>query len=510
MPSPHTTFNDIDAREAVKVAALDLGSNSFHLVVARIVADSVQILHTIKQKVRLAEGLDDDNYLSEDAINRGLDTLSLMAQSLQGFHPEYVRIVATHTLRKAKNAKTFIKAARKIMPYPVEVIAGVEEARLIYAGVAHTNYQTGNQLVVDIGGGSTECIIGQGFDPILLRSVQMGCVSYTQKFFSNGEITPKQFKKAVTAAQQELELLDKKYRHTGWQSCIGTSGTIRTILDVASALADNPNKLTITLDDLQAIAEVCFKAERIEKIKLSGLSDDRQPVFVAGLAVLTAVFKSLKIDEMAYSTSALREGVIYEMEDSLQRVDIRQRTAESLATRYDVDIEQAKRVLATTLRLYDACHKAWGLKGAELKSMLSWAALLHEVGLQINSRAVQRHSAYIISEVELPGFNQEQQLLLALLVGLHRKKIRKSDLIELDQYDAEQVNKLICLLRLGVLLNIARQDDYLADFTIDAGKNSLQLTFPENWLEEQQPLLAADLARESDLIRPLELSLTVQ
>ncbi|WP_438862719.1 exopolyphosphatase [Neptunicella sp.] len=506
MPAPESAFTDIENRESTKVAALDLGSNSFHLVVARIVADSVQILHTIKQKVRLAEGLDDNDVLSDEAISRGLDILALMAQSLTGFSPDSVRIVATHTLRKAKNAKVFIKAARKIMPYPVEIISGIEEARLIYSGVAHTSYDDGQRLVVDIGGGSTECIIGEGLEPLLLRSVKMGCVSYTQRFFANGDVSKKRFNRAVTAAQQELELLDKKYRKLGWQCCIGTSGTIRTILDVAAKLSANPQKSTIDLADLAQISELCCKADRVEDIQLDGLGEDRQPVFVAGLAILTAVFKSFDIAEMAYSTSALREGVIYEMEDGLARNDIRQRSAESLATRYDVDTEQARRVLATTMQLYDACQSGWQLDNNELKSMLGWAALLHEVGLQINSRAVQRHSAYILQQVELPGFNQEQQELLAMLAGVHRKKIRLAELPELDQYDTGQVYKLIALLRLAVLLNIQRQDDSVPKLDVQSKNSVISLTFADQWLDEQ-PLLAADLAREAEQIHTLKIEL---
>ncbi|WP_416305365.1 exopolyphosphatase [Neptunicella sp. SCSIO 80796] len=509
MPDPATSFSDIELRESTKVAALDLGSNSFHLVVARIMAGSVQILHTIKQRVRLAEGLDDNDVLSDDAIQRGLDILTLMAQSLQGFSPDSVRIVATHTLRKAKNAKAFIKAARKIMPYPVEVISGIEEARLIYLGVAHTHHETGQRLIIDIGGGSTEFVIGEGFDPKLLRSLQMGCVSYTQRFFASGEISNKNFKRAVTAAQQELELIDKKYRHMGWQSCIGSSGTIKTILDVAVKLSDNNLKNGIELADLERISGLCCEAGRVEKIKLDGLGEDRQPVFMAGLAILTAVFKSLRISEMSYSSSALREGVIYEMEDSLSGDDIRQRTAQSLATRYDVDTEQARRVLATTLQLYDSCQSAWQLNSSELKSMLSWAALLHEVGLQINSRAVQRHSAYILQQVELPGFNQEQQELLAMLVGAHRKKIRRAELVELDQYDVEKVHKLIALLRLGVLLNIQRQDDQLPPIQVVAKKSQLDLCFAQQWLQEQS-LLVADLEREAEQIASLDITLHFQ
>ena len=230
-PDP-SSFASVESREASKVAALDIGSNSFHLVVARIVAGSVQILHRVKQKVRLAEGLNEDNVLQGEAKQRGLDTLKIIADSLKGFEPDSVRIVATHTLRRAVNAKEFIEEALQVLPYPIEVISGTEEARLIYSGVAHTNHDAGKRLVVDIGGGSTEFIIGEGLSPLLLRSLQMGCVSYTQRFFANGELKAKAFDKAIIAAEQEMEPIEERYRRLGWQRCIGTSGTIKAIYNL--------------------------------------------------------------------------------------------------------------------------------------------------------------------------------------------------------------------------------------------------------------------------------------
>ncbi|MDN4503597.1 exopolyphosphatase [Alteromonadaceae bacterium BrNp21-10] len=504
MPHLEAAFTEVESREAILVAALDLGSNSFHLVVARIVADSVQILHRIKEKVRLAEGLDNRNVLRDDAMQRGLAILEVMAVSLQGLEPHNVRIVATYTLRKAKNARVFIKAARKILPYPIEIISGMEEARLIYSGVAHTNQDQGQRLVVDIGGGSTEFIIGEGFVPKLLRSLTMGCVSFSSQFFTDGNITQTNFDNAVTLAQQRLELIDAKYRRLGWQYCIGTSGTIRCILEVAKHLSGNDNKTTIDVADLQQIIALTCKAKHIDQLDFAGISEDRRSVFPAGLAILTAAFRSLGIEQMQYSSSALREGVIYEMENRLSDRDIRQRTAESLATRYDVDVEQAKRVLATAMQFYDVCAPEWQLDSQESKALLGWAALLHEVGIQINSSGVQRHSAYILANVDLPGFNQEQQILLSTLVRYQRKKIRIADIPEFELFSSEQVHKLIILLRLSVLLNIKRQGDFLPSIDIVAHQCGLSLVFADQWLQ-QVPLVSADLQRERDVLQGLEL-----
>ena len=508
MTDTSVALSNAEPRETTKVAALDIGSNSFHLVVARIVAGSVQILHKVKQRVRLADGLDKDNVLSKEAIERGLTTLEVIAESLKDFEPDSVRTVATYTLRKAKNANHFLKKARKVFPYPIEVISGNEEARLIYNGVAHTNHEKGQRLVIDIGGGSTEFIIGQDFDPQLLRSLQMGCVSYTQRFFAKGELTPKAFKKAITAAQQELEMIDKKFMNLGWQSCIGCSGTARIITTLAQELDEPPMEGTVTQAHIQQMIDKCCEYGHQQKLGFTNLSEERKPVLAAGLAILMGAFNSLKIKELTFSPAALREGVIYEMEDNLTHPDIRGRTAESLATRYDVDVEQANRVYETTMALFDVSAQGWKLDKKEHRNMLGWAALLHEVGLQINSRGVQRHSGYILQNVDMPGFNQEQQNLLATLTRFHRKKIRPGEIPEFTQFSSERVSKLLCLLRLGVLLNIKRQDGILPAFSVNAEKMKISLELPEDWLSGK-PIFSADIHREVEQIKVLGIELKV-
>ncbi|GAB3028104.1 exopolyphosphatase [Bowmanella dokdonensis] len=502
-------FADIEARDVTHVAALDIGSNSFHLVVARIVAGSVQILHKVKQKVRLADGLDKQGNLSPEAIERGIETLQQFADSLRGFKPDTVRIVATHTLRKANNAKAFIRAARQVLPYPVEVVSGVEEARLIYQGVAHTQENAGRRLVIDIGGGSTEFIIGTGFKPVLLRSLQMGCVNFTQRFFKAGELKAKYFSKAIMAARQELEMIDRKYRQLGWDVCIGTSGTIKTIVSLAQDLNPQLKPGTVSKAELRKLIELCCKAQHMDKLKLAALTEDRVPVFAAGLAILAGIFDSLDISLMEFSPAALREGVIYEMEERLAHHDIRERTAESLAVRYDVDTDHANRVLRTTMNLYHQVAKEWDIAGDEAQNLLGWAALLHEVGLQINSRRVQHHSGYILQNADLPGFNQEQQELLATLVRYHRKKVRRAEFAEFTQFSPGQVCRLICVLQLGVLLNIKRQDDFLPQIVAKARENKLLLEFADDWLQNA-PLVAADMQLQAGFMLSCGISLVVR
>lgn len=508
MTELENAFSELETRDITKVAALDLGSNSFHLVVARIYADNVQILHRVKKKVRLADGLNKQNELSREAIDRGLEALALCKKSMQGFEPDAVRIVATNTLRKAKNAKEFINAAKEILPYPIEVISGVEEARLIYQGVAHTASSPGKKLVIDIGGGSTEFIIGEGFEPKLMRSLQIGCVSFNKRYFKNDDLKKKSFEKAITAAEQELELITNKYRRLKWEFCVGSSGTIRILAELQAEISGNENNKQITLELLEDLIKQCCEAGSIEKLKYAAITEERKPVFAAGLAILTAIFRNFRIDAMDYSSAALREGVLYEMEGRLEHHDIRQRTAESMATRYDVDIEQATRVLNTTSHMYGQCAESWGIDDSELESILAWAALLHELGLQINSRGIQRHSAYILKNAELPGFNEEQQLLLAAVVNCHRKKIRVEEIPMFFQFTHDEVIKLISLLRIGVLLNIRRQDGIVPEFKVTCQNLEIFLSFPDGWLEES-PLLCADLQTEQQRIQTLGIKLHI-
>lgn len=507
--SPETSaFASVETRDSSKVAALDIGSNSFHLVIARIVAGSVQILHRVKQKVRLAEGLDDNNILSDEAIERGLESLRVVAESLKGFEPDSVRIVATHTLRRARNAHQFIYAARGVLPYPIEVISGPEEARLIYSGVAHTNHDEGQRLVTDIGGGSTEFVIGEGFDAKICRSLQMGCVSYTQRFFPNGELKAKAFQRAITAAEQELEMIADKYQRLGWTRCIGTSGTIKTLYALCQS-DDTPHEQPVTLKALKGLMKQFVEAGHIDKLTHSAISEDRRAVIPGGLAILIGIFESLKIEELTFSTAALREGVLYQMEDELNHADIRERTAMSLAQRYDVDTEHAQRVLRTSLFLFDECASTWKLSNQDCRSMLGWSALLHEVGLQINSRGVQRHSAYILQHLDMPGFTQEEQSLLATLVRFHRKKIRSADIPEFYQFSNSTVFQMLALLRLGVLLNIKRQNEFVPDIAVTVKKSALTLSFPEGWLATK-PIISADLLREQQYWLTLDLTLNIE
>jgi exopolyphosphatase/guanosine-5'-triphosphate,3'-diphosphate pyrophosphatase len=476
-------------------AAIDLGSNSFHMVIARVVDGAMQVLGRLKQRVHLADGLSADNVLSEEAIQRGLSCLALFAERLQGFSASNVTIVGTHTLRQAVNAQDFLQRAADVIPYPIEVISGHEEARLIFMGVEHTQPEKGRKLVIDIGGGSTELVIGEDFEPKLVESRRMGCVSFANLYFPNGVISQENFRRARLAAAQKLETLAWQYRLLGWQYALGASGTIKAACEVLQAMGEK-EKL-ITPERLALLYDEVMKHKSFAALSLPGLSEERKAVFVPGLAILHGVFDALAIRELRLSDGALREGVLYEMEGRFRHQDIRSRTAQSLANHYNIDSEQARRVLETT----DDLWQQWRdqnprLANPQLAALLKWAAMLHEVGLTINHSGMQRHSAYILQNTNLPGFNQDQQLLLATLVRYHRKAIKTDDLPRFTLFKKKQILPLVFLLRLGTLLNNQRQATNRPErLTLTTDEGHWTLRFPAGYFG-QNTLVQLDLERE--------------
>lgn len=486
-----------------EIAAIDLGSNSFHMVIARIVNGALQVLGRLKQRVHLADGLDSNNMLSEEAMERGIACLALFAERLQGFPEENVCIVGTHSLRQAANAEEFLKRAAKVIPYPIEIISGHEEARLIFMGVAHTQPEKGRKLVIDIGGGSTEMVIGEDFDPLLVESRRMGCVSFARQFFPNGEISKDNFQRARLAAAQKLENMAWQYRIQGWQAALGASGSIKAAHEVLIALGEKDG--LITAERLELLRNEVLKYKRFSELALPGLSEDRQAVFVPGLSILCGVFDALAIKQLRLSDGALREGVLYEMEGRFRHQDIRSRTARSLAEHYNIDHEQAYRVLSTVQQLY----AQWMAQNSklvhpQLEALLNWAAMLHEVGLSINHSGMHRHSAYILQNTNLPGFNQEQQLLLATLVRFHRKGVKLDELPRLTLFKKKQYIPLIQILRLAALLNNQRQSTTTPE-SLELETNGFHwiLRFPQGYLQ-QNNLVQLDVEKEQSYWKDVE------
>ncbi|WP_299686707.1 exopolyphosphatase [uncultured Vibrio sp.] len=497
--SNNTASIEVISAPIKNVAAIDLGSNSFHMVVAKVVGQELQIVSRHKQRVRLGSGLDQQLKLSNDAIERGLECLAMFAERLHGFEIDDVRIAATHTLRQASNTHLFIQKAREVLPFPIEVIPGEEEARLIYLGVAHTQPESDSKLVVDIGGGSTELIIGKGFEAKLVNSKQMGCVSFTQRYFSNGKLSRKHFSKAIIAAQQRLEPLAAKYKRKGWDAALGSSGTIKAIKEVLVGMGYDD--AIITQKRLNHLIDVLCEHDNIEEIKLKGLTVERQPVFAGGVAILTAIFIGLSVKEMHFSDGALREGLLYEMEERFQRSDIRMRTTESLATKHSVDLEHATRVKDQAREFLHQTHKALAIHNkSPLFELLEWSALLHEVGLSISFPGFHRHSAYLLQHTNMPGFNSEQQMVMSTLVRFQRKALKLHDMPDLSLFNSKHLIGLIRILRLSIILNAQRNDTPRLKTRIkiiDTDHWAID-GVDKDWLTDNR-LLVADLIVEQEL-----------
>lgn len=488
------------------VAAVDLGSNSFHLAVARVDHGELRMLTGLSEKVQLGAGLDNSERLTDEAQGRALACLSRFSEHLQGVSPRRLRIVGTNALRVARNSAAFLRKAEKVLNHPVEIIAGREEARLIYMGVAHGSGATGRRLVVDIGGGSTEFIIGDGFDPLVTESLHMGCISYTQRFFADGSISSKQLDRAVTAARQEIAAIEAVYHDLGWDVALGSSGTIKTVQSVLQAQGRTPENGHITLDGLRQLQAEVLGYRHVNDIRMPGLKDDRKPILPAGLAIVLAIFEELGLGRMEYVDSALREGVLYDMLGRFGQGDVRDRSVQAFMKRYHVDAEQAARVSHTAVALYQQVADSLGLDDEDHLELLKRAALLHEVGLAISHSGYHRHSAYLVRYSDLPGFSRPVQEALALLVGAHRRKIKLEQQNDILATGGKTLLCLCLLLRLSARLHHSRSRDNLPMPSLSCHGNIFRLSLPAGWLDKH-PLTRADLEEEAVVFSSLGLKL---
>ena len=479
------------------IAAIDIGSNSFHLITARINNGALQPLVKDKQIVRLADGLDADGLLTEEAIERGIEVLQGFAKTIADIPSDSVRVVATYTLRRARNAHEFLRRAREFMPVPVEIISGDEEARLIYQGVAHTLHHGGQRLIIDIGGGSTEFSIGKGFSILQLSSQPLGCVVFAKRYFSDGAITASSFRTTELAAQQRLEIIYRRFISSGWDIALGSSGTVKAIaLFLDANHQDYDGKITLPL-------LLWMRQQLIDRGHINELVDvdeNRRSVLPAGLGILIAIFEQFELEEILVSDAALREGVLYELPDRMRHHDIRQRTVDSLMQRYDVDRDHVERVQKTLDQLFENLSSQMDSHTVEMAlDFLRWSVSLHEIGLQINRRGIQRHSAYIVENAGLPGFSNEEQAILAVLLSSYRKRFDANSFKSFELLDRPILLRLVVALRLSVVLNIRRLDDFLPPVQVEFGEGKLNLAFPASWLDKN-PLVVEDLKTEAAIL----------
>lgn len=481
------------------VAAIDLGSNSFHMIVARLEeSGTLSVIDRLRENVRLGGGLDSEGNINEAAQKRAFECLETFAQRIRDLPQSAVRVAGTNTLRVAKNSRAFVEHAEEILNHPIEIIAGREEARLIYLGVAHgLATKEGKRLVVDIGGGSTEFIIGRGMKPLRRESLYTGCVSSSRRFFNNGEISKKAMKAAVLEASLTLFPQAPDFKAGRWEEAIGCSGTIKAIANIVHEegwCVDG-----ISYRSLQKLRDVLIDAGHEDNLKLAGLSENRKSVIAGGLSVLLAIFKTLNIEHMQVSDQSMREGLLYDLVGRITHQDVRDATVEAAMSRWGVDVEQARRITSTVENLCRKACEQWSVDVEQLAPLLRWASMLHEIGLQVSHNNYHKHGAYILQNADMQGFSRQEQALLAALVLSHRSKFRVDAFKQLMKPFVKPGKRMCVLLRLAVLLHRGRTSQTIPDIDITIDNKNINLSFPAHWLDEHSMTLA-DLIKEIDYL----------
>ena len=485
------------------IAAVDLGSNSFRLQVAKVVEDQIYPLDSLSEKVRLAAGLAPDKHLDEASQERALECLRRFAERVGGLNRHAVRAVGTNTLRVAKNAAQFVRRAEAALGFPIEVVAGREEARLIYLGVVQSlPPSNAKRLVADLGGGSTEFIIGSGLNPRKLESLYMGCVSYSMRFFPSGKITKSALAQAELAARGELEVITSSFSAGNWQQAIGSSGTARALAEILHLNGWGDGD--ITPKGLDQLRTHLLKSGDINKISLPGLRPDRVPVLPGGFAIMAAILAELKVKRMAVATGAMREGILYDLVGRFQHRDLRDGTVQQFMQRYQVDAGHAARVERLALDLFGQIMGKAALDVEDHTLMLTWAARLHEVGLAIAHTGFHKHSAYIIRNADMPGFSRMEQEHLGLLVLGHRGGLKKMQ----GLLDAPERRLPALALRLAALFYRSRAGVTPPNIRLAVEGDRVELALDEEWLAEH-PLTAAALENEAFEWKGLGVRLTV-
>ncbi|HYA47744.1 MAG TPA: exopolyphosphatase [Burkholderiales bacterium] len=494
MPVPGTVKQET-------LAAVDLGSNSFHLQIGRVVDDQIYMLDNLRDSVRLAAGLNRDRRIDQATQARALEALARFGERLRGFPRSAVRAVGTSALRTAKNARSFLSEAEARLGFPIEVIFGREEARLIYLGVAHSLAPSAERrLAIDIGGGSTEIIIGTGLDPELMESVPMGCVSYTLRFFPDGRLDKSSFKRAELAAANELQRIVDAFQHAGWTHAVASSGTAKSLASMARQSGLREQGISATA--LDKLRSQFIKAGEIDRLDIPGLRGERAAIIPGGLAIMSAALAEFGIEELDVSDGALRQGVLYDLLGRVRHRDMREATVKQFMRRYQVDAAQAERVA----RFAQGIHASLNAEPAEADStMLHWAASLHEIGISIAHAGYHKHSAYILAQADMPGFSQSEQARLSRLVLAHRGKLKKLE--DLPESSADR--ELIFALRLAALFCLSRRELALPAPACKSSKSGFQLALPRAWLEEH-PMTESALEEETDEWRSVGVKLEVR
>lgn len=488
------------------MAAVDIGSNSFHMVVARMEHGEPRVIDRLRETVRMAAGLRADGTLDAEHRARALNCLAKFGQRIAGIPTMRVRAVATNTVRRLASPQTFLAAAETALGHPVEVVSGREEGRLIFLGVAHDlSASREPRLVIDIGGGSTEFIIGRGLAPMHTESVQVGCIASTQRFFPGGKLTRKRWQRARDEIGVLLQQFSEEYLEAGWTDAYGSSGSAKAIGAVVQAMKLSDHGVTPA--SIATLRDAMLDQGQISTLKLPGLAEERAPVFAGALVIFEAAFAALGIQRLQVCESSMREGLLWDLIGRAGGSDPRTASIDALANRYGVDRAQARRVESTALVLFDQLAAHWKLD-TEAREWLSWASRVHEIGLAIAHSQYHHHGAYILRHADLAGFSREEQHLLAAIVQAHRRKPDKATFSTLPQRYRQLAKQITAVLRLAVLFRRARRAESLPPLRLSATAQRLNLLLPAGWLD-QHPLSQADLEQEVTPMAELGLTLAL-
>lgn len=497
-PPPPTPSQDGEL-----IAAIDLGSNSFHMVIARVVGDQLRIIDRLRETVRMADGLGAKGGLSRSVRQRAIACLERFGQRIRALPDNRIRALATNTVRRLRCPQNFLVPAERALGHGIEIVSGREEARLIYLGVAHAlpPKPQQNRLVIDIGGGSTEFIIGRGMQALERESLQAGCIASTHRYFPNGKLSKKRWRDALTDLSTEFQQFANQYRKRGWQEAIGSSGTHKAIGEVC--LAMNLTKGAITAKAISALRDELLTAKQVKHIQLPGLSSERRPIIAGGVLILEAAFETLHLEQLTISKAAMREGILYDLAGRGGENDPRETSIATLMRRYEIDTHQAQRVAATTHRLFEQVRDVWELH-LEDAQQLNWAAHLHELGLAIAHSQYHVHGSYILEHSDIAGFSREEQQILAILVRVHRRALPKGIWDALAERLQLATRRKAALLRIAVALHRSHQSDPIPTLIAQAKNHTLNLILDRSWLEHH-PLLRTDLISEIDGIAELQI-----
>ncbi|NNF15106.1 MAG: Ppx/GppA family phosphatase [Gammaproteobacteria bacterium] len=471
------------------------------MVVARYADGHLTLVDRLREMVRLADGLTSDLLLSDDAQQLALDCLSRFGERLRSFDPNDVVAVGTNTLRRAKNGAEFLQRAKAHLGHSIDIISGLEEARLVYLGASHSVPPSSKRrLVVDIGGGSTELIVGQGFEPQRMYSLFMGCVSISRVFFPGGRISRRKLEEARLTIDQEIAPVVAPLKALGWKYAFGSSGTARAIQEVLTEV--DPQATAITADGMRRLRNQLLQLKHMDEVSWNNLQERRRPVFLGGLLIMERIFDALNIESMTPTDYSLREGLLYDTLGKWSGEDARERSVRVLANKYDADPDQAQRLATIALKLFKRVYKEWHLPRRQSRQLLRWAATLHEIGLGIAHSHYHRHGGYIVANADLPGFSRNLQQRLAWLIAGHRRRVPPLPSMAAQSSWNERLPKLLAVLRIAVVIVRGRQVDDVPKIRAQVDGDCLRVRFPRGWLQKR-PLTELGLKEEAEIFAAL-------